>query len=195
MPVKNFEDYIEKHPQWENELRQLREVILLTNLEETIKWGAPTYTLKNKNVVSLGSFKNHYALWFFNGALLKKNTNLLVNAQEGKTKALRQIKFTKEDAIDSPILKAYIEEAIQLQQEGKSIPIQKNKELIIPMELTQYFQKNPEMETSFVNLTKGKQREYADYIREAKRSSTKIKRLEKIKPMIINQVGLYDKYK
>lgn len=195
MPVKNFEDYIEKHPQWKNELKQLREVILLTNLEETIKWGAPTYTLKNKNVVSLGGFKNHYALWFFNGALLKKNTNLLVNAQEGKTKALRQIKFTKEDAIDSPILKAYIEEAIQLQQEGKSIPIQKNKELIIPMELTQYFQKNPEMETSFLNLTKGKQREYADYIREAKRSSTKDKRLEKIKPMIINQVGLYDKYK
>ena len=195
MPVKNFEDYIEKHTQWENELRQLREVILLTNLEETIKWGAPTYTLKNKNVVSLGGFKNHYALWFFNGALLKKNTNLLVNAQEGKTKALRQIKFTKEDAIDSPILKAYIEEAIQLQQEGKSIPIQKNKELIIPMELTQYFQKNPEMETSFLNLTKGKQREYADYIRKAKRSSTKDKRLEKIKPMIINQVGLYDKYK
>jgi len=195
MPVKNFEDYIEKHPQWENELRQLREVILLTNLEETIKWGAPTYTLKNKNVVSLGGFKNHYALWFFNGALLKKNTNLLVNAQEGKTKALRQIKFTKEDAIDSPILKAYIEEAIQLQQEGKSVLIQKNKDLIIPMELTQYFQKNPEMETSFLNLTKGKQREYADYIREAKRSSTKDKRLEKIKPMIINQVGLYDKYK
>ncbi|PZW39762.1 uncharacterized protein YdeI (YjbR/CyaY-like superfamily) [Mesonia algae] len=195
MPVKNFEDYIEKHPQWENELRQLREVILLTNLEETIKWGAPTYTLKNKNVVSLGGFKNHYALWFFNGALLKKNTNLLVNAQKGKTKALRQIKFTKEDAIDSPILRAYIEEAIQLQQEGKSIPIQKNKELIIPMELTQFFQKNPEMETSFLNLTKGKQREYADYIREAKRSSTKDKRLEKIKPMIINQVGLYDKYK
>lgn len=195
MPVKNFEDYIEKHPQWENELRQLREVILLTNLEETIKWGAPTYTLKNKNVVSLGGFKNHYALWFFNGALLKKNTNLLVNAQEGKTKALRQIKFTKEDAIDSPILKAYIEEAIQLQQEGKSTPIQKNKELIIPMELTQYFQKNHEMETSFHHLTKGKQREYANYIRQAKRFNTKDKRLEKIKPMIINQVGLYDKYK
>lgn len=195
MPVKNFEDYLEKHPQWENELRQLREIILLTNLEETIKWGAPTYTLNNKNVVSLGGFKNHYALWFFNGALLKKNTNLLVNAQEGKTKALRQIKFTKEDAIDSPSLKAYIEEAIELQKEGKFVPIQKNKELIIPMELTQYFQKNPEMEASFLNLTKGKQREYADYIREAKRSNTKDKRLEKIKPMIIDQVGLYDKYK
>jgi len=195
MPVKNFEDYIEKHPQWENELRQLREVILLTNLEETIKWGAPTYTLNNKNVVSLGGFKNHYALWFFNGALLKKNTNLLVNAQEGKTKALRQIKFTKEDVIDSSILKVYIEEAIELQKEGKSVPIQKNKELIIPMELTQYFHKNPEMETSFHKLTKGKQREYADYIREAKRSNTKDKRLEKIKPMIADQVGLYDKYK
>ena len=195
MPVKNFEDYIEKHPQWEHELIQLREVILSTDLKETIKWGAPTYTLNNKNVVSLGGFKNHYALWFFNGALLKKNTSLLVNAQEGKTKALRQIKFTKEDVIDSSILKVYIEEAIELQKEGKSVPIQKNKKLLIPTELTQYFQKNPEMETSFHNLTKGKQREYADYIREAKRSNTKDKRLEKIKPMIINQVGLYDKYK
>ena len=195
MPVKNFEDYIEKHPQWEHELIQLREVILSTDLKETIKWGAATYTLNNKNVVSLGGFKNHYALWFFNGALLQKNTNLLVNAQEGKTKALRQIKFTKEDKIDSPTLKTYIGEAIELQKEGKSVPIQKNKELLIPTELTQYFQKNPEMETSFYNLTKGKQREYADYIREAKRSNTKDKRLEKIKPMIINQVGLYDKYK
>lgn len=195
MPVKNFEDYIEKHTQWEQELRQLREVILSTDLKETIKWGAPTYTLNNKNVVSLGGFKNHYALWFFNGALLKKNTSLLVNAQEGKTKALRQIRFTKEDKIDSPTLKTYIGEAIELQKEGKSVPIQKNKELLIPTELTQYFQKNPEMETSFHNLTKGKQREYADYIREAKRSNTKDKRLEKIKPMIINQVGLYDKYK
>ena len=180
MPVKNFEDYIEKHPQWEHELIQLREVILSTDLKETIKWGAPTYTLNNKNVVSLGGFKNHYALWFFNGALLQKNTNLLVNAQEGKTKALRQIKFTKEDKIDSPTLKTYIGEAIELQKEGKSVPIQKNKELLIPTELTQYFQKNPEMETSFYNLTKGKQREYADYIREAKRSNTKDKRLEKI---------------
>lgn len=195
MPVKNFEDYIDKHPQWEHELIQLREIILSTDLKETIKWGAPTYTLNNKNVVSLGGFKNHYALWFFNGALLKKNTSLLVNAQEGKTKALRQIRFTKEDKIDSPTLKTYIGEAIELQKEGKSVPIQKNKELLIPTELTQYFQKNPEMETSFHNLTKGKQREYADYIREAKRSNTKNKRLEKIKPMIINQVGLYDKYK
>ncbi len=195
MPVKNFEDYIEKHPQWEHELIQLREIILSTDLKETIKWGAPTYTLNNKNVVSLGGFKNHYALWFFNGALLKKNTSLLVNAQEGKTKALRQIRFTKEDKIDSPTLKTYIGEAIELQKEGKSVPIQKNKELLIPTELTQYFQKNPEMETSFHTLTKGKQREYADYIREAKRSNTKDKRLEKIKPMIINQVGLYDKYK
>ena len=33
-------------------------------------------------------------------------------------------------------------------------------------------------------LTKGKQREYADYIAEAKRDETKTRRLEKIVPMI-----------
>jgi uncharacterized protein YdeI (YjbR/CyaY-like superfamily) len=40
-----------------------------------------------------------------------------------------------------------------------------------------------------------KQREYADYIAEAKREETKTKRIEKIKPMILKNIGLNDKYK
>jgi uncharacterized protein YdeI (YjbR/CyaY-like superfamily) len=44
-------------------------------------------------------------------------------------------------------------------------------------------------------MTPGKQREYCEYISEAKRDATKLKRLEKIIPMIIEGVGLNDKYK
>jgi uncharacterized protein YdeI (YjbR/CyaY-like superfamily) len=47
----------------------------------------------------------------------------------------------------------------------------------------------------FQQLSMSKQREYADYIAEAKREETKTKRIEKIKPMILKNIGLNDKYK
>ena len=195
MAVKNAEEYIAKHQKWDEELNILREMLLSTELGESIKWGAPVYTLNNKNVVGLGAFKNHCGLWFFNGALLKENTALLQNAQEGKTKALRQIRFEKGEVIDCGILRNYVLEAIQNQKEGKEIKPVTNKEVIIPPELEQALEKDQELKTSFETLTPGRQREYAEYISEAKREATKQKRLEKIKPMIREGKGLHDKYK
>ncbi len=48
---------------------------------------------------------------------------------------------------------------------------------------------------SFKALTPGKQREYCSYVADAKREATKLTRIEKITPMILNGVGLHDKYK
>lgn len=195
MAVKSVQEYIETHPSWEKELESLRAIMQNTELEECIKWGAPVYALEGKNVAGIAAFKNHCALWFFNGALLKENTVLLHNAQEGKTKALRQIRFEKGDKIESEILQKYVTEAIQIQREGKEIkPVTSNK-LVVPAELKAAFKEDNALEKSFQQLTKGKQREYADYIAEAKRESTKQSRLEKIKPMILSGVGLNDKYK
>lgn len=195
MAIKNVDEYLLKHPAWEQELVLLREILLSTELKETIKWGTPVYTINAKNVVGIVAFKNHCALWFYNGALLKKNTELLLNAQEGKTKALRQIRFKKDEAIKTEVLRNYIEEAIQNQLEGKEIKASKNKPLIIPSELKEELKNNPKLNSAFNNLGKGKQRDYAEHISEAKRESTKQSRLEKIIPMILEGKGLYDKYK
>ncbi|MDR6300417.1 YdeI/OmpD-associated family protein [Mesonia maritima] len=196
MTAKKVEDFIEKHSHWKNELSQLRTFLnSFPEFEETVKWGAPTYTVNKKNVIGLGAFKNHYALWFFNGSLLKKNTELLVNTQEGKTKALRQIRFNKDEKPKLDTLKKYIEEAIQLQLDGKKVEINKSKPLNIPPELIQKLKEDRETKLAFEKLTKGKQREFADYISEAKCDITKQKRLEKIIPLIKNGVGLNDKYR
>ncbi|CAL67480.1 DUF1801 domain-containing protein [Christiangramia forsetii] len=136
MAVKNAEEYISCHSYWEEELRQLHELILTTDLKSEIKWGAPVYTLEGKNVVGLGAFKNHFGIWFFNGALLKENTSLLVNAQEGKTKALRQIRFEKGDQLKNSSLLPYIEEAIQNQRAGLEIKPVTQKKLMVPPELS-----------------------------------------------------------
>jgi len=195
MAVRSVEEYIKTHPSWEKELESLRAIMQNTELEECIKWGAPVYALEGKNVVSIAAFKNHCALWFFNGALLKENTILLHNAQEGKTKALRQIRFEKGDKIEPENLQKYVVEAIQNQREGKEIKPETAKKLVIPAELKAAFKEDKDLEKSFQQLTKGKQREYADYISQAKRETTKQSRLEKIKPMIKNGDGLHDKYK
>lgn len=195
MAVKSVQEYIETHPTWEKELESLRAIMQNTELEECIKWGAPVYALEGKNVAGIAAFKNHCALWFFNGALLKENTLSLHNAQEGKTKALRQIRFEKGDKIEPEILQKYVLEAIQIQREGKEIKPVPSKELVVPSELKVAFREDKDLEKSFQQLTKGKQREYADYISQAKRETTKQSRLEKIKPMIKNGEGLHDKYK
>ena len=195
MAVKDVDEYIEIHEYWQTELIQIREMIQETELEETIKWGAPTYTIKNKNVAGLAAFKNHIALWFFNGDLLQQNTGLLVNAQQGKTKALRQIRFKRGDKINKEILLPYILEAIENQKLGKTIKASRKQELIIPPELSSALKNDPELDEYYCQLTSGKQREYADYISEAKRDATRISRLKKIIPMIKKGVGLQDDYK
>jgi len=194
--VYSVEEYIEEHGPFKDALNTLRDIINATELEETIKWNAPTYSIKGKNVVGLGAFKNHYCLWFFNGVFLKDEHNLLVNAQEGKTKALRQMRFESINDINKDAVLAYVKEAIENQKAGKEIkPNRSKKETVIPQELKAVLERNTTLHKSFNVLSPSKQREYCDHIATAKREATKLSRLEKITPMILQGVGLHDKYK
>ncbi len=84
--------FIEQSTLWREELTRLRDILRATSLQEEIKWGAPCYTHNGKNVVGIGAFKAYFGLWFHQGALLKDDKNVLINAQEGKTKAMRRHK-------------------------------------------------------------------------------------------------------
>lgn len=192
--IHAVEEYIEENNHFGEALTILRDIINTTELEETIKWSAPVYTLNNKNVVGLGAFKNHFGIWFFNGVFLKDKHSVLVNAQEEKTKALRQMRFQSIDDIDKNMVLAYVKEAIENQKLGKEIkPDRSKKETVIPPELQVVLV--GDLKTSFENLSPYKQREYCEYISSAKRDATKQTRLEKIKPMILQGMGLNDKYK
>ena len=109
--------YLIKHEKWQKELAAIRSIFINTEVKETFKWSMPVYTLNNKNVASIGAFKNHYCIWFFNGVFLKDKHKLLINAQES-TKAMRQIRFEKDSNIDLATVKSYILEAIENQKKG-----------------------------------------------------------------------------
>ncbi|WP_417858545.1 YdeI/OmpD-associated family protein [Xanthomarina gelatinilytica] len=193
--VSSVEEYIEENSHFGEALSLLRDLINTTELEETLKWNAPVYTLNGKNVVGLGAFKNHFGIWFFNGVFLKDKNNLLEQAQE-KTKGLRQMRFESIDDIDKHAVLAYVTEAIENQKLCKEIkPEKKGKTIVIPKELQIALETNKNFQAAFKALTPGKQREYCEHIASAKQEKTKMSRLEKIKPMILKGMGLFDKYK
>ena len=179
---------------WQRELELLKSILNKTELIETTKWGAPVYTSNNKNIVGLGGFKNYFAIWFFNGVFLKDEKKLLVNAQEGVTKSLRQWRFSSIEELDEELILEYVHEAIQNEKEGKVIKPVK-RELIIPDYFTKMLQNNPELQTAFNKFTPYKQKEFIEYLETAKREETRNSRLEKILPMISEGIGLNDKFR
>jgi len=193
--TRSVDDYIEHAEHWQEELRKLRGVLLSAGLEETIKWGQPCYVHNGKNVVGIGGFKSYFGLWFFQGALLSDPDGVLVNAQEGKTKALRQWRFTSGREIRVRAIKAYVKEAVGLVERGKAIKAARGGAIEIPKELRDVFARRKKVKAAFDALSPGCRREYAGYVAEAKRAETRASRVEKIVPMILRKNGLNDRYR
>lgn len=191
------DSYITKHPEWVAELEELREIISTLDLQEQFKWGMPVYSHQSKNVIGIGATKKYVGIWFFQGGLLKDLQGKLVNAQEGKTQAMRQWRFAnaKEIRQNQSLILEYIRESIDNFKSGMIIRPQTQKKLEIPVALKMLFDNNSALKDAYDQLSLSKKREFADYISEAKRESTKTKRLEKITPMILAGHGLNDRYR
>ncbi|GAB2631344.1 YdeI/OmpD-associated family protein [Belliella aquatica] len=186
---------MQKDKTWVKELQLLNEIIQKTPLKHSIKWGIDVYTFAGHNVIGICGFKNYFGIWFYNGVFLKDPKNVFINAQEGKTKALRQWRLNSIEEIDELTLIAYIEEAIENEKQGKRWVAEKIDNVVVAGTLADALSENHDLETAFNKLSLSKQKEYVDYISEAKREATQITRLDKIKPLIIAGKGLNDQYK
>jgi len=191
----------EKNPwnktnQWEEELSLIVSIIAKTELVEMTKWGGPVYTIENKNVVGVGGFKSYLGIWFFNGVFLKDEAQVLMNAQEGVTKALRQWRFESKEEIlkNEKLILQYINEAIANERAGISKKPEKKEEIISDL-LNEEFKKDSSLAKAFEVFSPYKQREFLEYVETAKQEKTKLTRIEKIKPMILDGIGLNDKYR
>ena len=187
----------EEHP-FRQGVVLLRQWLLDCGLQEDFKWSLPTYTWNNKNIASIGKFKQHYGVWFFQGGLLADPLKVLQNAQEGKTKAMRHWKFTEYPPGPEQSLKAYLFEAIENEKAGKRILPAKSSErkpLVLPDMLRAAMVQDSALKLAFESLSAGKQRDYAEYLHQAKKESTRMSRWEKIEPMIRAGKGLNDQYR
>lgn len=189
---KSVNEYLEYASQWKPVLEKLRSIFLEEGLEETIKWNFPVYTYKNKNIVSLGAYKNHTAIWFFYGSFLIDEQKALIFGETAKT--MMQMRFLTIESIDKDLIHNFVQQSILLIDKGIIIPKVVKKDVVIPELLQEMLVKNTLID-NFEAFSPSKKREFCEYIALAKRETTVLKRLEKIIPLIKTNVGLNDKYR
>ncbi len=194
--TNNVDEFILSYPEWKDSLILLREIFQSTCMEETIKWGVPVYMSEGKNIAGMACFNSYTGIWFYQGALLSDKSKKLVSAQEGKTKALRQWRFSSIDEImnNEDTIRQYIYESIENVRKGIEIKPVTNTPVNVPDELAEALKNDQQLTQKFDTLTLSKKRDFSEYIAAAKRMETKKARLEKIIPMIMKGEGLNDKY-
>ncbi len=180
---------------WTQELQLLRMIVVDCGLTEELKWSVPCYTFQHKNVLMVSALKNYCAISFFKGALLKDVKKIL--EKPGKnSQAARLLKFTNCERIKEleGDIKAYVQEAIEIEKVGLKVKFKKNPEPI-PVELELKLEEDPILKTAFEALTPGRRRGYILYFSAPKQSKTRISRIEKSIGKILNGEGMHDKYR
>ena len=185
--------YFDKAKKWQQEIMLLRTIILNCQLSEELKWGVPTYTYKNSNIVLIHTFKEYCAILFPKGVLLKDKEGVLIQQTENVQSA-RQIRFTSIQEIDTlkTVIKDYTLEACKLEDLGLKVTLKKTIDYKIPEELQSKLDKTPALKTAFEALTPGRKRAYIFYFSQPKQSKTRSTRVEKYTQQILKGKGLDD---
>jgi len=142
--------------------------------EETIKWGAPGFTIDGKILLMMAAFKQHAALNFWRGQEIGDGSP--------KTGAMGQ--FGKLASIDdlppNSELDALIREAAALARTAPA-PRKVKHEPKPPAEIHPEFEKaleaNPAAQATLDGFPPSARREYLDWIAEAKQEKTREKRI------------------
>jgi uncharacterized protein YdeI (YjbR/CyaY-like superfamily) len=135
--------------------------------------GVPCYTFEKKTVLMHG-FQDYYALLFFKGVLLKDPNGLLIRQTE-TVQAERQIRFTNVRQLVEmkSIVKAFIDEAIEVEKAGLKVIFKKRAELSIPEEFQKKLDQMPAVKTAFDALTPGRQKACILHFSSPKQSRTR----------------------
>lgn len=171
----------------------LRKLLNQTKLAEEYKWKQPCYTYQGKNVIILSGLKDHVVISFFKGALLTDKENLLEKPGD-HTQSARIIRFYTLDEVKrlTPQIKAFIKEAIEIEESGKKLEKEESVKIEIPNELIDQFKKDKQFEKAYQHLTPGRQRAYLMFFTAAKQTETRTARIEKYKERILNGFGFND---
>ena len=193
--MEDFPDvdaYLEASEQWPDEVNTLRPLLLASGLTEAIKWGKPCYCLDDANVVLIQEFSDHLALMFFKGVLLDDSEQVL-HDQGPNSHAAKRMVFTSVDDVEklADVVTTYVEQAIAHEQAGTELPARPDEELA--PELADRLASDDQLAEAFNNLTPGRQREYNLHVSDAKQSSTREGRVDKIAPRVLKGKGLRDR--
>lgn len=162
-------------------LEYLREQVHETcpEVEETIKWGIPTFMYAGAILCSMAAFKQHASFGFWKQVLVVGDDVEGVFAQGmgsfGKLHSIRDLPQKRR-------LAAYIKKGMSLNERGvKSPGVRKTatpKPLPeVPADFAGALRANPAALATFEGFAPSHRRDYLDWILDAKREETRVRRI------------------
>lgn len=158
-------------------LAHLRDIVhsACPEVEETLKWNAPHF-MYHGMLAGMSAFKAHCAFGFWRGSLVTGGDGGIETqamGQFGRITSLRDLPPKRE-------IVGYVKKAMQLNEAGVKARPRKHPprpELPVPAELTAALRKHPKARATFEAFSPSHQREYVEWIAEAKTDETRKRRL------------------
>ena len=142
--------------------------------EETLKWSSPSFMYKGKILAGFAAFKAHAVFGFWSGSQV-------LEADPKQASAMGQFgRLTSVDELPPrAMLVALTHKAMKLIDEGVKPPRDKHKKppFTVPQDLRAAIDQSPAAAATFDGFPPSCQREYVEWVTEAKRDETRAKRL------------------
>ena len=157
-------------------LRHLRATVhaACPDCEEGMKWSSPHFLYKGQMLAGMAAFKQHATFGFWKGSLVvgQGNEQMSGMGQFGRLTSVDDLPPRKE-------LEALVRKAMQLTDDGVKAPRDKHKKppLSVPQDLRAAIDAVPAAAATFEGFPPSCQREYVEWVTEAKREETRSKRL------------------
>ena len=157
-------------------LTELRAIVhaACPDCEEAMKWSSPSFMYKGM-LCGMSAFKEHAMFGFWKGPLV-------VEAQTGDNQYRVFDRLTKlSDLPSKKVLTGYIKKAMALNDAGvaiKKAPKAPPKPIVVPTDLAAALAKNKKAKAAFDGFPPSHQREYLEWITEARRVETRTRRLQ-----------------
>jgi uncharacterized protein YdeI (YjbR/CyaY-like superfamily) len=141
-------------------------------VEETIKWSMPHFDYAGGPLGGMAAFKEHCAFGFWKGSLIVPGSRDAMG-QFGRITSVK-------DLPSDSVIVGYVKKAAELNESGVKVarPAKHaKKEIPIPKDLAAALKKNAKARATFEGFRPSHQREYLEWITEAKTDETRNKRL------------------
>jgi uncharacterized protein YdeI (YjbR/CyaY-like superfamily) len=144
-------------------------------VEETIKWGVPHFEYQGV-IAGMAAFKQHAAFGFWKRRLMQDPAGFFSKGESGM--GGRKIRSVDELPSDTVLL-GYIREAVALNEQGARVPrsTRKKPPVKAPPYLAAALKKNAKARKTFENFSPSQQREYVEWLTDAKQEATRERRL------------------
>ncbi len=167
-------------------------------IEEKIKWGVPTF--ESEGIVAMmAAFKHHVAFGFWSEKLIREKLGAEAARVFPKDAKLgmggRRYLSRAELPPDAAILRA-VKVAVALNESGErpKRALKRKPPPKAPPDLAAALRKNAKARATWARITPGQQREYVEWLVEAKREETRARRLAEALRLLAAGKTRYWKY-